>query len=99
MATKLRLRTESVAKWTTATAQIKTNERCVVHSSLSEFSPMGTVAWYMHINILNNVHYDMAIENDLIERLKINIKDSTSTDEWQGLEIPMRSRNATLEDI
>ena len=37
-----------------------------------------------------NVHYDMIIGNNLLESLKIDIKYSTSTIEWDGAEIPMK---------
>ena len=95
---KLQLRNESVATWTMAAGQIKTNERCVVHFSLPEFSPTRTITWDMHVGTLDNVLYDMIIGNDLLERLKIDIKYSTSTIVWDGIEIPMRSRDATPED-
>ena len=52
----------------------------------------------MHVGTLENVHYDMIIGNDLLESLKIDIKYSTSTIEWDGAEIPMKSRDATIED-
>ena len=40
----------------------------------------------------------MIIGNDLLECLKFDIKYSTATIEWDGAEIPMRSRDATIED-
>jgi hypothetical protein len=52
----------------------------------------------MHVGSLNNVHFDMVIENDLVERLQINFDYTTSTLEWEGLATPMRSWNAILED-
>jgi hypothetical protein len=97
-AKKLNLRNETVATWNTAAGQIKTSERCVVHFSLPEFSPTRTIAWDMHVGTLDNVHYDMIIGNDLLETLKIDLKYSTSTIDWDGIEIPMRSKDATPED-
>ena len=94
----LRLRNENVATWNTAAGPIKTSERCVVHFSLPEFSPTRTIAWDMHVGTLDNVQYDMIIGNDLLQSLKIDIKYSTSTIEWDDIEIPMRSRDATSED-
>jgi hypothetical protein len=52
----------------------------------------------MHVGTLENVHYDMIIGNDLLERLKIDLKYSTATIEWDGAEIPMKSRDATIAD-
>jgi hypothetical protein len=52
----------------------------------------------MHVGTLDNVHYDMIIGNDLLERLKIDLKYSTSTIEWDGIEIPMRPRDATMDE-
>jgi hypothetical protein len=75
------------------------SERCFVHSNLPTFSPTRIVAYNMHVGSLNNVHFDMVIENDLVERLQINFEYTTSTLEWEGLETPMRSRDAILEDI
>ena len=80
--TRLHLRNESDATKSMATAQIKTRERYVVHSSLPKFSPMRTVAQYMHNGSLNIVHYGMVMETDLLERLKLNVKYSTSPIEW-----------------
>ena len=52
----------------------------------------------MHISTLENMQYDMIIGNELLEHLKINLKYSTSTIKWDGTDIPMKSRDATLED-
>ena len=95
---KLQLRNESVATWNTAAGPVKTSERCVVHFSLPEFSPTRTIAWDMHVGTLDNIQYDMIIGNDLLESLKIDIKYSTSTIEWDDMEIPMRSRDVTSKD-
>jgi hypothetical protein len=56
------------------------------------------IEWEMHVGTLENVHYDMIIGNDLLECLKMDIKYSTATIEWDTAEIPMRSRDATIED-
>jgi hypothetical protein len=52
----------------------------------------------MHVGTLEKVRYDMIIGNDLLEYLKFDIKYSTATIEWDGAEIPMRSRDSTIED-
>ena len=67
-----------------------TNEKCKDLFSLPEFSPSKVIEWEMHVGTLENVHYDMIIRNDLLEHLKIDLKYSTSTIEWDGAEIPMR---------
>jgi hypothetical protein len=95
---KLNLRNEMVATWNTAAGQIKMSERCVIHFSLPEFSPTRTIAWDMHVGTLDNVQYDMIIGNDLLQALKIDLKYTTSMIDWDGIEIPMRSRDATPED-
>ena len=59
---------------------------------------MRTIMWDMHVSTLANVHYDMIIGNDLQESLKIDFKYSTLMIGWDGIEIPMQSRDATLED-
>jgi hypothetical protein len=51
---------------------------------------MGNTYWYSREHFI--------IKNDLLERLKIDLKYSTSTIMWDGIEIPMKSRDATLED-
>ena len=38
------------------------------------------------------------IGNNLLDHLKIDLKYSTSTIEWDNAEIPMRSWDATIED-
>jgi hypothetical protein len=95
---KLRLRKDVSTTWTTAAGPISTSEKCKVLFSLPEFFPSKTIEWEMHVGTLENVHYDMIIGNDLLESLKIDIKYSTSTIEWDGAEIPMKSRDATIED-
>jgi hypothetical protein len=52
----------------------------------------------MHVGTLENVQYDMIIGNDLLQYLKIDIKYSTATIQWDQAEIPMRSNEATIED-
>jgi hypothetical protein len=59
---------------------------------------MRTIMWDMYVGTLDNVHYDMNIGNDLQESLKIDLKYSTLMIGWDGIEIPMQSRDATLED-
>jgi hypothetical protein len=95
---KLRLRRESTATWNTAAGPVTTSERCKVLFSLPEFFPSKVIEWEMHVGTLENVHYDMIIGNDLLERLKVDLKYSTATIEWDGAEIPMKSRDATIED-
>lgn len=95
---KLRLHKDVQTTWTTAAGPISTNEKCKVLFSLPEFFPSKAIEWEMYVGILKNVQYDMIIGNDLLESLKIDIKYSTSTIEWDGAEIPMKSRDATIED-
>jgi hypothetical protein len=95
---KLRLRRESTATWNTAAGPVTTSERCKVLFSLPEFFPSKVIEWEMHVGTLENVHYDMIIGNDLLERLKVDLKYSTATIEWDGAEIPMKSRDATIDD-
>ena len=42
--------------------------------------------------------YDMIIGMDLLTQLKIDILNSSQSILWDTAEIPMRSREATLED-
>jgi hypothetical protein len=56
------------------------------------------IEWEMHVGTLENVQYNMIIGNDLLESLKIDLKYSMATIEWDGAEIPMKSRDATIED-
>jgi hypothetical protein len=73
-------------------------EKCKFQFALPEFFPTKSIEWEMHVGTLENVHYDMIIGNDILEYLKFDIKYSTATIEWDGAEIPMRSRDSTIED-
>jgi hypothetical protein len=95
---KLRLQNDSAAVWNTAAGRISTNEKCKLRFALPEFFPTKSIEWEMHVGTLENIHYDMIIGNDLLECLKFDIKYSTATIEWDGAEIPMRSRDSTIED-
>jgi len=53
----------------------------------------------MHVGTLEGVQYDMIVGNDLLESLKIDLKYSSAMIEWDGAEVPMRSRDATIEDL
>jgi hypothetical protein len=94
----LRLCKDVAATWNTAAGTISTNEKCKALFSLPEFSSTKVIEWEMHVGTLENTPYDMIIGNDLLECLKIDLKYSTSTITWDGIEIPMKSRDATLED-
>jgi hypothetical protein len=96
--TKLRLHKDLAATWNTAAGQISTTEKCKLRFALPEFFPTKSIEWEMHVGTLENVRYDMIIGNDLLECLKFDIKYSTTTIEWDGAEIPMRSRDSTIED-
>ena len=95
---KLRLRKDVSATWNTAAGTISTNEKCKALFSLPEFSPTKVIEWEMHVGTLENTPYDMIVGNDLLEYLKIDLKYSTSTMTWDSVEIPMKSRDATLEN-
>ena len=95
---KLRLRKDVSATWNTAAGTISTNEKCKALFSLPEFSPTKVIEWEMHVGTLENTPYDMIVGNDLLEHLKIDLKYSTSTMTWDNVEIPMKSRDATLEN-
>ena len=95
---KLRLHKDSAATWNTAAGYISTNEKCKLQFALPEFFPTKAIEWEMHVGTLENIHYDMIIGNDLLEYLKFDIKYSTSTIEWDGAEIPMRSKDSTIEN-
>jgi hypothetical protein len=86
----LRLRKDAFTTWTTAAGPVSTSEKCKLLFSLPEFFPSKTIEWEMHVGTLENVRYDMIIGNDLLESLKIDIKYSTSTIEWDSAEIPMK---------
>jgi hypothetical protein len=86
------------ATWNTAAGTISTNEKCKALFSLPEFSPTKVIEWEMHVGTLENTPYDMIVGNDLLEYLKIDLKYSTSTMTWDSVEIPMKSRDATLEN-
>jgi hypothetical protein len=86
------------ATWNTAAGQISMNEKCKLRFALPEFFPTKSIEWEMHVGTLENVRYDMIIGNDMLEYLKIDIKYSTATIEWNGAEIPMRSRDSTIKD-
>ena len=81
---KLRLRNEPNATWNTAAGPVTTSEQCKVIFSLPEFFPSKVIEWETHVGTLENVHYDMIIGNDLLEHLKIDLKYSTVTIEWDG---------------
>jgi hypothetical protein len=95
---KLRLHENLPATWSTAAGQISTIEKCKLRFALPEFFPTKSIKWEMHVGTLENVRYDMIIGNDLLEYLKFDLKYSTATIEWDGAEIPMRSRDSTIED-
>jgi hypothetical protein len=95
---KLRLKRDSSATWMTAAGPINTTEKCKLNFSLPEFHLSRTIQWTFHVGTLENVPYDMIIGRDLMECLKMDIKYSTSTIEWDDAEIPMKSTEATIED-
>jgi hypothetical protein len=96
---KLHLRKDTEAIWTMAAGSISTMEKCKVLFSLPEFFPSKMIEWNVYVGTLETIQYDMIIGNDLLEALKVDIKYSTMTIEWDGAEIPMRSKDMTIEEL
>ena len=96
---KLCLHKDTEAIWTMATGSILITEKCKVLFSLPEFFPSKMIEWNVYVGTLETIQYDMIIGNDLLEALKVDIKYSTMTIEWDGAEIPMRSKDTTIEEL
>ena len=94
-ASKLRLKKSNLnpTRWTTPAGDVTTRTSCKSQLQLAEFHPDRIIEWDFHVaESLGN--YDMIIGRDMLQFLKMDIKFSTETVEWDGAEIPFKDLDA-----
>ena len=80
-------------QWTTKGGIFSTDARCAVPFYIVDFSTQKKVTWSFHVDNQTRSSksgYDMIIGRDLLTKLGIDIKFSSSTLMWEDTEIPMR---------
>ena len=94
---KLRLKQDKITKWTTAAGTFDTTQKTQIQFVLPEFADDKLINTKVHVaKSLGN--YDMIIGRDLLQELNIDILFSQDAISWEGVTVPMKSIDATLED-
>ncbi len=98
-AKKLRLKKSGEAKtvWTTPAGALKTTVKCRAQFMLPELHDNRLIEWDLHVT-KDLGTYDMIIGRDILQDLKIDIKFSTSTIEWDNSEIPLKDSDTQAKD-
>ena len=83
--------------WSTPGGTLNTNTKCTVEFSIPEMHDARLIKWDMYVT-KNLGAYDMILGRDLMTDLGIDIHFSTNSVTWDGIEIPMKDRDATFEE-
>ena len=90
-------KTGNATRWKTSSGYFETTAKSKVQFTLPELHEQRIITHEVHVT-RNQMGYDMIIGMDLLTQLKIDILNSSQSILWDTAEIPMRSREATLED-
>ena len=90
-------RTNDNTVWSTPGGTLNTNTKCTVKFSIPEMHDARLIKWDMYVT-KNLGAYDMILGRDLMTDLGIDIHFSTNSVMWDGIEIPMKDRNATFKE-
>jgi hypothetical protein len=90
-------RTNDNTVWSTPGGTLNTNTKCTVEFSIPEMHDARLIKWDMYVT-KNLGAYDMILGRDLMTDLGIDIHFSTNSVTWDGIEIPMKDRDATFEE-
>ena len=91
------VKTRNATRWKTSSGYFETTAKSKVQFTLPELHEQRIITHEVHVT-RNEMGYDMIIGMDLLTQLKIDILNSSQTILWDTAEIPMRPRDATLED-
>ena len=94
---KLRKRTDEAEEWTTAAGTFFTTATCQVDFLLPELSHTRSVKLKVHVTDKSMGTYSMILGRDILTELGIDILFSSRMIRWEGAEVPMRPRDATVE--
>ena len=90
-------RTKSDTVWSTPGGTLNTDTKCSVEFSIPELQDARLIKWDMYVT-KNLGAYDMILGHDLMTDLGIDIHFSTKSVTWDGVEIPMKDRDATFKE-
>ncbi|NJO52629.1 MAG: hypothetical protein HC840_28105, partial [Leptolyngbyaceae cyanobacterium RM2_2_4] len=83
--------------WTTPAGSMKTSARCKTSFTIPELHDNRMISWNMHVT-QNLGAYDVILGRDILSELGIDIQFSTNTIVWDGLDLPMRDKEASIMD-
>ena len=90
-AKKLKLKTStSSTAWTTPAGVMKTTKKAKAQFTIPELHDNRLIEWDVHVTDQLG-SYDMIIGRDILEALKIDIRFSNQTVEWDGTDMPFKS--------
>ena len=90
LAKKLRVKTDSSTRWTTAAGTLSTSKKCKILFGLPELSNTMVVSTDIHLT-KHIDRYDMILGRDLLRELGFSLDFELDTIRYQHSEIPMRS--------
>jgi predicted aspartyl protease len=98
-AKKLKIRTDSSTKtvWTTPNGKLSTSKRAKAKFTIPEIHDNRLIEWNLHVTDSLGA-YDMIIGRDIMSDLKMDIKFSTNTIEWDGHEMPLKECDASFPE-
>ena len=83
--------------WTTPAGPLRTDKCVRGEFTIPELHDNKLIRWKFHI-APNLGNYDMIIGRDLMSDLKMDVKFSTQTIEWEDSEIPLKDSDASMAE-
>ena len=97
LAKKLRIKGSKNAAWSTPAGKMNTSQKTKTQFTIPELHDNRVIEWDVHLTD-NLGAYDMIIGRDLLEFLGIDVRFSTLTLEWDGVELPFKNVDDTIEE-
>ncbi len=95
---KLRVKeTGKKVTWNTPSGQFSTNQKVKAQFSIPELQDRKLIEWTLHVTPDMGA-YEMIIGRDILEFLKVDIRFSDMTIEWEGSTMPFKAYDAKPND-
>ena len=93
--TKLRTKESTTTAWNTMAGTFHTNKTAKIQFALPEFNDTAVIEHKAHVT-KNLGNYDIIVGGNLLKTIGMDIKYSTMTMSWGGVEVPMKINRCNI---
>ena len=82
--------------WTTPSGEMTTSQKVKAQFTIPELQDRKLIEWNLHVT-KDMGSYDMILGRDILSFLKIDVRFSNQTVEWEQFSMPFKAPDATVE--